>query len=154
MFFSLRVSNRIRQAFRACDLPRAVRRDYARFVDLLDLSPAMAKEIALIDSLQAASVGIGRAAYEVLRLEFLIAARAVRDGCFAPEFTQIVGRAAVGCAAAARRLALELRIPADQVDRDFPATQRGDRVGRHSLNLGRDQYVGPVLPADAPASIC
>lgn len=89
----------------------------------------------------------------MLRLEFLIAARAVRDGCFAPEFTQVVVRAAVGCAAAARRLALELRIPADQVDRDFPVTQRGDRVGRHSLNLGRDRCVGPVFPAYAPPSI-
>lgn len=127
MFFSLRVSNRIRQAFRACDLPLAVRLDYARFVDLLDLSPAMAKEIALIDSLQAASVETERAAYEVLRLEFLIATRAVRDGCFAPEFTQVIERAAVGCAAAARGLAPRLRIPADQVDRDFPATWRGFR---------------------------
>lgn len=127
MFFSLRVSNRIRQAFRACGLPRAVRQDYARFVDLLDLSPAMAKEIALLDSLQAASAEPDRAAYEVLRLEFLIATRALRDGCFAPEFRQVVERAAVGCAAAARRLALELRIPADQVDRDFPSTRRGPR---------------------------
>jgi hypothetical protein len=139
MFFSLRVSNRIRQAFRACNLPRAVRQDYARFVDLLDLSPAMAKEIALIDSLQAASVATDRAAYEVLRLEFLIATRAVRNGGFAPEFTQIVRRAAVGCAAAARGLALELRIPADQVDRDFPATQRG--------NFGDFPYVAESMAA-------
>jgi hypothetical protein len=113
----------------------------------------MAKEIALIDSLQAASVEIGRAAYEVLRLEFLIATRAMRDGDFAGEFTQVLERAAVGCSAAARSLALQLRIPADQVDRDFPATQRGDRVGPRSLNLGRDRYVGPVFPAYAPTSI-
>lgn len=120
MFFTLRVSNQIRQAFRASGLPGAVRRDYARFVDLLDLSPAMAKEIALIDSLRAASVETGRAAYEVLRLEFLIATRALRDGSLAPEFTQVFQRAAGGCSAAARTLAHGLRIPADQVDRDFP----------------------------------
>ena len=35
MFYSLRVSNRIKRAFHASRLPTAVSRDYARFVDLL-----------------------------------------------------------------------------------------------------------------------
>lgn len=121
MFYSLRVSNRIKRAFHASRLPTAVSRDYARFVDLLDLSPAMAKEVALIDSLQAASVDTARAAYEVLRLEFLIATRALRDGHTVPEVGVVLKRAAGGCVEAARALASELRIPSDQLARDFAA---------------------------------
>lgn len=119
MFFALRVSNRIRHAFRACVIPRVIRRDYARFIDFLDLSPAMAREIALIDSLQQADVGIERAAYEVLRLEYLLAAEALRDTMLAPEIATVCERAALGCFAAAGSLALELGLPGEQVARDF-----------------------------------
>lgn len=119
MFFALRVSNRIRHAFRACVVPSAIRRDYSRFIDFLDLSPAMAREIALIDSLQQADVGIERAAYEVLRLEYLLAAETLRDTTLAPEIATVCERAALGCVAAAGSLALELGLPGEQVARDF-----------------------------------
>lgn len=131
MFFSLRVSNQIRKAFRTCIVPRAVRRDYARFIDLLDLSPAMAKEIALIDSLQLASVGIERAAYEVLRLEYFMATEAARDAVLTPEIAAVCERAALGCAAAARSLAPGLGLSGEQVARDFP--RLGTTSTGHSL---------------------
>jgi hypothetical protein len=131
MFFALRVSNRIRHAFRACVVPRAVRRDYTRFIDFLDLSPAMAREIALIDSLQEADVGIERAAYEVLRLEYLLAAEALRDTTLAPEIATVCERAALGCFAAAGSLALELGLPGEQVARDF--RRFGNAAMRHAV---------------------
>ena len=130
MFFALRVSNRIRHAFRACVVPNAIRRDYSRFIDFLDLSPAMAREIALIDSLQQADVGIERAAYEVLRLEYLLAAETLRDMTLTPEIATVCERAALGCVAAAGSLALDLRLPGEQVARDFRGL--GNSATRHA----------------------